>query len=310
MPSEEQSSRRSALLNFHFLGTAVAGSVVMALVAAFGPLPAQLTVLGAFVSILGGLFLGYLGQEEQRERQRAAAIQSLSVPLALASDPELFHQYQEISRSMIALADRPDPILRRIALLKFASVANQIDGLATGKIVFALTEEWRTVYEQLLRSPDLRHYRSVAWVQTPEYWQNEPGRQSMQVNFEVVRRGVRVERIVLLCDDLWPREQQLPVPAILPWIEEQHRHGLWIGLIRESDLGLEPDLLLDMGLYGERAVGIQELDEHCRTLRFTLDLDAQAVRLADARWCRLLLYARPFPSLADRSPADEEVPSR
>jgi hypothetical protein len=305
MPREKPSSHRSALLSFQFLGTATAGSLVMALVSAYGPQSAQLAVLGAFVSALGGLFLGYLGQEEQRELQRAEAIQSLSVPLSLARDPDLFQQYQRISRSLKALADKPDPILRRLALLKFASVAHQIDGLADGQIVFALTEEWRTVYEQLLRSPDLRHYRSLAWVQTPEYWQNEPGRQSMRVNFEAVRRGVLVERIIILNDGLWPLGQPLPAPSILPWIEEQHRHGLWIGLLRQSELGLESDLLLDMGLYGERALGVQELDEHCRTLRFTLDLDPQALRLAEARWQRLLLYAVPFRSLLEQPEAEE-----
>jgi hypothetical protein len=300
MSRDEQPSRRSALLSFQFLGTAAAGSLVMTLVAVYGSAAAQLAMLGSLVSALGGLFLGYVGQEEQRERQRDAAIQSLSVPLTLAHDPDLYQQYQHIARTLTSLADRPDPILRRLALLKFTSVAHQLDGLAEGRIVFALTEEWRTVYEQLLRSPDLRHYRSLAWVQTSEYWQNEPGRQSMRVNFEAVRRGVRVERIILLNDGLWPRGQTLPAPSILPWIEEQHQNGLWVALVRESELGLEPDLLVDMGLYGERALGIQELDEHCRTLRFTLDLDPQALRLAESRWQRLLLYAIPFRTLVEQ----------
>lgn len=303
--SRQKPYRRSALLSFRFLGTALVGSLVMALCAAFGPLPAQIAVLGAFISILGGLFLSYLGQEEQREQERAAAIQSLSVPLSLASDRELFEQYQEISRGLTELAKRTDPILRRIALLKFASVAEQINGLAAGKIVFALTEAWRTVYEQLLSSEDVREYRSLAWVRSPSYWQDEPGRQSMRVNFEAVHRGVLVERVVILRDELWPREQPLPAPEILPWIEEQHNHGLWIALVRESDLRREPDLLVDMGIYGNRAVGVQELDEGCRTLRFTLDLDLQAVQLANERWQRVLLYTRSFRSLLDNgSPAE------
>lgn len=71
-------NRRSVLFSFRFLATAIAGSVLMALVSTFGPAPAQLAMLGAFISILGGLFLSYLGQEEQRERDRAEAIRSLS----------------------------------------------------------------------------------------------------------------------------------------------------------------------------------------------------------------------------------------
>jgi len=302
MSREEGQSRRSVLLSFRFLGTAVIGSAVMALVGVFGSLPAQLAMLGAFISILGGLFLSYLGQEDQREQKRAEVIESLSVPLSLASDRELFEHYQEISQSLTALAKRRDPILRRIAMLKFASVAEQIDGLAGGRIVFALTEAWRTVYEQLLTSPDVRQYRSLAWVRSAEYWQDEPGRQSMHVNFESVHRGVLVERVIILRDDLWPRGQPLPSPKILPWIEEQHNHGLWVALVRESDLGREPDLVVDMGIYGVRAVGVQELDDHCRTLRFTLDLDPQAVKLAEARWKQVLLYTRSFRSLLDQLP--------
>ncbi|HTN03641.1 MAG TPA: hypothetical protein VL132_17245, partial [Planctomycetaceae bacterium] len=96
MSSEFPPPRRSVLLSFRFLGVAIAGSTLMALVSTFGPLPAQLGILGAFVSILGGLFFSYLGQEEQRERDRAEAIQSLSVPLALSADRELYQQYQKI----------------------------------------------------------------------------------------------------------------------------------------------------------------------------------------------------------------------
>jgi len=302
MSHEERPYHRTALLSFRFLGTAVIGSLVMALVAVFGTAPTQLAILGAFISILGGLFLSYLGQEDQREQKRAEVIQSLAVPLSLASDPELFQQYQVISAALTALAQRTDPILRQIALLKLASVTEQIDGLAEGRIVFALTESWRTVYEDLLCSPDVRRYRSVAWVQHPEYWQDEPSKQSMRVNFEAVRRGVLVERIILLSDELWPAEESLPSPEILPWIEEQHNRGLWIGLVRESDLSREPDLLIDMGIYGDRAVGVQELDDCCRTLRFTLDVDPQAVQLADSRWKRIQLFARSFGSILDQEP--------
>ena len=36
-----------------------------------------------------------------------------------------------------------------------------------------------------------------------------------------------------------------------------------------------PDLLADFGIYGDRAVGTQELDEQSRTVRFTLSFDPQ-----------------------------------
>jgi hypothetical protein len=153
MSRENKSFRRPALLSFRFLFTAAFRSVLMGLVAAFGPLSAQLAMLGCFISVLGGLFLSYLGQEDQRERERNAVIENLSVPLTLASDTELFRLYKILC-----------------------------DGLT------------------------------------------------------VVDRGVLIERVVILRDELWPAGTVLPGPAILPWIEDQHNHGLWITLARESEV--------------------------------------------------------------------------
>ena len=56
MPLDLKTPRRSVLLSFHFLGTAIVGALVMALVTAFAPTEVQIAVLGAYVSILGGLF--------------------------------------------------------------------------------------------------------------------------------------------------------------------------------------------------------------------------------------------------------------
>lgn len=69
--------RRPALLDFKFAATALVGSLVMALVATFAPVPAQIAVLGAFVSILGGLFLAYLEQEGPREARRNEMVERL-----------------------------------------------------------------------------------------------------------------------------------------------------------------------------------------------------------------------------------------
>ena len=259
MSREDKIVRRSALLSFRFLFTAALGSVLMGLVATFGTLPTQLAMLGCFISVVGGLFLAYLGQEDDRERQRNAAIESLSAPLALASDPELFRLYRSLCEGLTAVARQPAGVLRDAAVQKLASVAEQVTGLAAGKVVFALTEGWRTVYERLLRSPGLRAYRSVAWVQTLDYWQDSPGRQSMRVNFEAVARGVAIERTVILPDKLWRPGAALPRPEILPWIEEQHDRGVRVALVRESEAGREPDLLADVGIYGTWAVGLQEL---------------------------------------------------
>src|SRR5690606_2343822 len=62
-------------------------------------------------------------------------------------------------------AGRPGA-LRRFALLKLAWIAEQVRPLAEGTVILTSTETWRTASEQLLVSPGLRLYRSVAWAKT------------------------------------------------------------------------------------------------------------------------------------------------
>lgn len=294
------SARRSVLLTFRFAGVALVGSLTMALVSALAAPEAQLAVLGALVSVLAGLFVSYTEQEEARDRRRNEVLERLAVPLTVAPEHELYEQYLAFCATLTRLVEQTDPVLREAAALKLASINAQLGGLADGTIVFAGTETWRTVYERLLRGPDVREYRSVAWVRSKDYWQDPPGRQSMRENFEAAHRGVLVQRIAILPEHLWPAHAAFPTAAIFPWIEDQHAHGLRVYLVRESDLAEEPDGPADFGIYGDRAVGTQEL-ERSRTVRFTLEFDRRAVRLAADRWERLKIYAISVRDLLDRA---------
>lgn len=301
-PNQQADRRRPAVLSFKFLGTALVGSLTMALVSSFAPLPAQIAVLGSCISILAGLFVSYVDQEEERERRRAALLEKLRIPVALAPEHDLFDQYSGIADSLSELAKQHDPVLRRFSLLKLASVSEQVKSLARGIVIFSSTESWRTVYEQLLESLDLTSYRSVAWVKTRDYWQDPPGRQSMRLNFEMVRRGLRIERLIVLRGDLWPVGSPFPDPSIRPWIEQQHDQGIAVSLVRESDIACESELLADFGIYGDRAVGVQELDEQARTIRFILDFSPQSIRLAQDRWEKVAIYTTPYGELLDQNP--------
>ncbi|MBX9578821.1 MAG: hypothetical protein K2X87_00800 [Gemmataceae bacterium] len=293
--------RRPVLLSFRFAGPALVGSLVMGLVSAFAPPAAQVAVLGALVSILAGLFFAYLEQEDDRDRRRAELLERLAVPLAHAPEHDLYDGYLAFCRALTELARRDDPALREIAALKLAAVNAQLDALAAGTAVFAGTEAWRTVYEKLLASPDVREYRSVAWARAADYWQDPPGRQSLRANLAAADRGVFIERVIILSDALWPAGASLPADAVRPWVEEQHAAGLRVHLAREADVRGEPDLLGDFGVYGDRAVGTLELDDRARPVRFTLSVDRQAVRLARDRWDRLALFAVPYRDLLART---------
>ena len=301
-PRSQTPRPRSVLLSFKFLGIALLGSLIMALVSIFGPVSAQLAILGASVSILIGLFVAYLEQDDERERRRAELLEKLQIPIALAPEHELFDQYSVFATALSELAKQTDPVLRDFALIKLASIAEQVKSLAKGQLVFSGTETWRTVYEQILQSPGLKEYLSVAWVKTKDYWQDPPGRQSIRLNFDLVQQGLKIYRIVILRGDLWPKGQLLPAPEILPWIEDQFNRGINVSVVREYDIYTESDLAGDFAIYGDRATGTQELDEQSRTTRFTLSFDTQSIRLARNRWERLSLYAIRFGDLLDQTP--------
>ena len=213
----------------------------------------------------------------------------------------LFLGEEQFLNALTRLSASADPLLRDLATLKLAEVGGEIDELGRGRVVFEGTEAWRTAYERLLLSPDLGEYRSVAWAKTADYWQDAPGLHSMQVNFQAIDQGVRIERIVILGWNLWRPESDLPLEKTCRWLDDQHYRGISVFLVRETDLVGEPDLARDFGIYGQRATGEQELDGESRTVQFVLDFDAVSIRLAQERWDRLKLFAVSYGDLVDRA---------
>lgn len=225
----------------------------------------------------------------------------LETPFLLAHDRDVFDRYRSLTRNLLRVSQKSDAIYREIALERLTSLADEAEQLGGGTIVFDGTETWRIAYEKLLRSPGLHLYRSVAWVRHADYWQDEPGRQSMQLNLELHEsETINIERIVIIADALWPKEEEFPVEPVRQWIHEQHAAAIWIRLVRESALKNERDLVSDSGIYGSRAVGFQELNEHCQTSRFVLTFDFESVTQAEDRWKRLAVYATSYAELLDR----------
>lgn len=277
----------------------------MALVAVLGDMASQIALLGSYMSIIAGLIVSYVEQDDERERRRHELLRMVSVPVTLARERTLLSHYRSYSEALEKMADQTDSILRQFVMLKLANIGEQLQMLADGTIIFSDTEAWRTIYDQFLRSPDITKYWSVAWVKSAEYWQDQPGKQSLDANFEAVRRGVMIHRLVIISDCLWPDSSSLPDEPIRTWLDEQHNQGIWIGLVRESEVAHESDLLADIGIYGDRAVGIQELDSRSRTLRFVLSFDAEKNQDAKARWERLKLYTVSYLTVLDRTQTTE-----
>lgn len=290
------------LLTYRFAVAVAVGVLLTAIVSAFAAPSIQFALLGIFLSVCIGL-----GWESlSRMRQTSGDVGLLETPFYLSHDTEVFDRYRQISQSLLTVTQQTDPIYREVALEELGRLATTVAEVSAGKITYEGTETWRIIYDKLLRSPGLHLYRSVAWVKNANYWQDEPGRQSMKTNFELHENGpLNIERIVILGNDAWPWNESLPVERIHRWIREQHDHGIWIKLVRESMLTQEPELIGDVGIYGSRAVGVQELDDECRTVRFTLTFNFDEVTKAEDRWNRLSVYATPYQDLLDQFRANE-----
>ncbi len=221
--------------------------------------------------------------------------------LDLSQDAELSEVHDKLAEALEKMSQLNDPIFRQLATERLDSLVQQAQVLSKASIEFTSTESWRVAYETLLRSPGLYTYYSVAHIESAHYWQDGPGMQSTCLNLELQEsRTISIERIAIIADHLWSEDSLFPMEPIHHWLTEQHRHGIWVRLVRESQLVSESDIVIDMGIYGSRAVGLQIADFAGRTMRFVLDFDFDSVQRAELVWSRLLVYTISYKDLLDQ----------
>ena len=278
----------------------IAGGLVFLSIASLTSESAQIALLGSLFSFFAVYLILRLHEDKQERGTRDDVLNTLPVPFALAAEPGFFKEYVKIAEAMTKIARHSDLLFHDLSRSRLEAIAEEVATLAKGEVVFDATETWRAAYQRVLETLRVRTYYSVAWVRTSDYWNDAPGRQSMQFNYDLIGRGFRIERVHILADDLWPFDEKLPAGGILEWLVEQQGRGIIVSLVRESDLANEPDLLRDFAIYGDRAMGIQELDEQSHTVRFILSFDQPSIRHALARWERLTLFSNSFQNLMDR----------
>lgn len=276
---------------------AVAAAIAATIIAVVSNGELQQSLILVLITAQIGAFI-YLARQLKQTRYGLGSLKPL---FEIAHDRDILTVHDQTASSLLKISQSPDPLYRKFALECLRQISDSVATIADGTIVFEGTETWRIAYEHLLRSPGLHHYRSVAWVRTANYWQDGAGQQSMQLNHELRSSGqLKIERIAILDDTLWPINYDLPVERVRQWIAEQFTAGIDIRLVRESALVSEPNLISDMGIYGSRAVGIQTLDSTCRTTRFSLSFDFEQVKAAEDIWQRLLVYSLPYSFILDQ----------
>ena len=255
--------------------------------------------VGVLCSILLGVIL-FFGLTQQRKTD-FSSFDTLEMLLELAKDRDVSSFHSQTAKFLIEASKRHDTIFKELLAQRLKVLCDEIKALGDGRIEFTSTESWRIFYEQILRSPGTHSYRSVSHIETQSYWQDGAGRKSTELNLELHESGkVSVERIAVIADHLWRPEELFPVSGIHEWLEEQYRYGIWISLVRESDLTKEQELISDFGIYGNRAVGRQIVDAGGRTSRFILSFDYQDVEKADSMWQKLNVFATSYTDLLDR----------
>jgi hypothetical protein len=275
----------------------LAAGVLFVALACLTSVSTQLAILGTLFCAFAGFVISRLQKESDTRTHWDEIIRTLPVPFALASEPRLYGEYVKIAEALTRIVKHNDLLFHDLCRVRVENMANELTTLSKGEVVFDATETWRTAYQRVLETLRVKTYYSVAWVRSSDYWNDAPGRQSMRLNYEMVERGFRIERCHILPDELWPFDEKMPQTGILEWLVEQQGRGIVVSLIRESDLAKEPDLLRDFAIYGDRAIGVQELDEQARTLRFVLSFDQPSIRQALDRWERLGLYGTSFQDL-------------
>ena len=275
------------------LGLAAIG-LSLSMVAPQNVLAAYFAILLCLLITIGLTILYSLRATESQPR-------ILRTLLDLSRDQEIATMHTALAEALERVANQKDPIFRSLAHQRLQSIIEQSSLMGAATIEFPSTESWRVVYEELLRSPGLHLYRSVSYIETPHYWQDGPGQQSTRLNLELHdARVVSIERIAIIADHLWPEDSLFPIVPIHSWLDVQHRHGIWLRLLRESDVGSESDLLNDFGIYGNRAVGMQLADPAGRTIRFVLSFDFEKLRQAELFWQRLAVYSVSYSQLLDQ----------
>ena len=234
-----------------------ASSLLTATLLFAGTIEALLTLIGLITSVSVGLLVYLILRRVEPDFQS----DTLELLFQLSKDEKVEQAQKDISKALYAASRRKDSVFQTLLETRLANITDDINQLGKGRIEFANTESWRVFYEQLLRSPSTTMYRSVAHIETQHYWQDGAGEKSTALNLEIHDSGkVSIERIAIIADHLWPRDEPFPVKPIRRWIDQQHRYGIWIELVRESELIGEPHLIADFGIYGFRAVGRQVSD--------------------------------------------------
>lgn len=235
-----------------------------------------LTLLGGYIGLVVSLLLSYLERIAGLEQQNQISAQ-------ITKNVPIWNFYEKTIPSLTQMSNYDDSIYKDLLQQALTNLYMDFSRIALGVFDFR-AESWRRPYHQLLSQEDISFYYSTALIKSPNYWQDKPGRASIEF-LKKIATSVDINKIFIIWDAVWDNED------IKKRVKEQVESEMNIAVIRQSEIPPEEDLLHDFGIYGQRAVGYQFLDEKCRTERFELHFNRTMYMKTLDRFNRLKLYA-------------------
>ncbi len=284
-----------------FLLVMVVGTIIAGVVDIIGDLGEQIALLSLMISILAGVGVEIVEHLRAYEAAIARAQPMIEKSRQISQDSSMAHRYHQIVNGIIGSQGITHQLFRELAIDYLELVGNRTEALGQGQVEFRETEAWRVAYDKILSHGDVMSYRSIAWVTSNGYWQDEPGQSSTELNYRLqYNKRLQIERIAILADNVWRPGEKFPEDPIHQWLIEQYNHGIWVELVRESSIVDEPELLADVGIYGNIAVGKQFIDRESRTTRFILSFDPREIEAAVDHWEKLKLFSVSLQKLLDQ----------
>gem|GEM_PF-5292983 len=200
------------------------------------------------------------------EQIRDGFLKMNEVSQRIATDPNVRNFYDGTIDALCEAFEIKDDVFRELAISVLNEFRLRLSELSRGTVSFR-AESFRFIYQKILSQEDVRSYKSIAWLKSENYWADEAGKFSVDFNYNLLAKGKSLERIFILRDKVWMNKR------VKKWIHEQRSRGVDVKIVKESSIPPEEDLLYDLGIYGDRAVGYLQQDDNCRTLRFDLHFD-------------------------------------
>jgi hypothetical protein len=259
------------LQSLEFWVTIIIGGLLLGFAFTSADPKVQLATVGLYVTLLLGLVVAVLVKAASLDK---AMSQAREISQRISQDENVKEFYENTCEPLCAIFGIKDNVFIDLVKSRLTEFRLQLTTeLAMGTVSFR-AEAWRAPYRAILDQPDVKIYKSVAWVKSEDYWQDPAGKTSIQFNYELIQKGKEIERIFIVRDSVWNSIK------VKNWILEQRNKGIKVAVAKESHIPVEEDLLYDLGIYGNRAVGYQNIDDNCRTINFQLHFNKSRIEKA------------------------------